>query len=61
MTKHALSKLYTEFFESEKSGGLILVFCTVFSIIFANSGWKKDSYLHFWHAHLDLSFGAQQS
>jgi NhaA family Na+:H+ antiporter len=57
MTKHALSKLYTEFFESEKSGGLILVFCTVFSIIFANSGWK-DSYLHFWHAHLDLSFGA---
>ena len=46
-----LTKLYNEFFNSEKAGGLILVFVTVFSLIIANSAWQT-SYINFWH--LDL-------
>jgi NhaA family Na+:H+ antiporter len=42
------TRLYKEFFESEKAGGLILVFCTVISLILANSLFKAD-YTHLWH------------
>jgi NhaA family Na+:H+ antiporter len=57
MAEFRLTKLFREFFESEKTGGLILVFCTVMSILIANSG-LGEGWLHFWHTHLDLSFGA---
>lgn len=57
MAEFRLTKLFREFFESEKTGGLILVFCTVASILIANSA-LGEGWLHFWHAHLDLSFGA---
>ncbi|MDD3077617.1 MAG: Na+/H+ antiporter NhaA [Paludibacter sp.] len=43
-----LTKLYNEFFRSEKTGGLILVFTTVVSLFLANSAWSQG-YLHFWH------------
>ena len=45
------SKLFKEFFESEKSGGIVLVACTVVSMILANSG-LRDSYLGFWHTNI---------
>jgi Na+:H+ antiporter, NhaA family len=48
--------LFREFFESEKAGGLILIICTVISILVANS-FFGTSYLGFWHSHLDLSIG----
>ncbi|HVM88398.1 MAG TPA: Na+/H+ antiporter NhaA [Puia sp.] len=47
--------IFTEFFNSEKSGGLILIFCTIISVAVANSS-VGDAYLHFWHTNLDLSF-----
>jgi NhaA family Na+:H+ antiporter len=43
-----LTKLYKEFFESEKVGGLILVFVTILSLVLANSG-VQASYLRFWN------------
>ena len=43
-----ITRLYKEFFESEKTGGLILVFCTAISLILANSVFKDD-YTYFWH------------
>jgi len=46
-----LTRLYKEFFESEKAGGLILVLVTVFSLVLANSAWQKD-YINFWHFYL---------
>ncbi len=46
-----LSKLYTEFFESEKAGGLILVFATVLSLVLANSSFQSG-YLAFWDTDL---------
>lgn len=43
-----LSKLFTEFFQSEKSGSFILIACTVLSLLIANSSWG-GTYIHFWH------------
>ncbi|MBN2158964.1 MAG: Na+/H+ antiporter NhaA [Spirochaetes bacterium] len=55
MLTNLLSKLYNEFFESEKTGGLILIICTVLSIVAANS-FFGDMYAGIWHRKLDLSF-----
>ena len=41
------TKLFKEFFESEKSGGLTLIACTVISLLVANSTMGAD-YHHFW-------------
>ncbi len=43
-----VTKLFNEFFESEKAGGLLLLFCTVVSLIFANSFLQKE-YFSIWH------------
>jgi NhaA family Na+:H+ antiporter len=44
----ALTKLYTDFFESEKAGGIVLVFVTIVSIVLANSAWGAG-YTGFWN------------
>jgi len=46
-----LTRLYKEFFNSEKTGGLILVFVTIVSLILANTAWQT-SYINFWHIDL---------
>ncbi|GAQ47847.1 sodium:proton antiporter [Flavobacterium psychrophilum] len=46
-----ITGLFKEFFESEKSSGLFLISCTLFSLVIANSA-IANSYLHFWHANL---------
>lgn len=43
-----VTRLFTSFFESEKAGGLVLVFCTMLSLFLANSQ-GSESYLHWWH------------
>lgn len=43
-----LTKLFTSFFESEKASGLILIFCTLISIVITNSE-IGENYLHLWH------------
>ncbi|HLA56708.1 MAG TPA: Na+/H+ antiporter NhaA [Flavobacterium sp.] len=43
-----LTKLFSEFFESEKAGGLILVFVTLVSLVLANSGLQAE-YTAIWH------------
>jgi len=42
------SKLFFEFFESEKTGGIILLISTVISLFLANSFFQSD-YINFWH------------
>ena len=42
-----VTKLFKEFFDSEKSGGLTLIVCTIISLIIANSTFGAD-YQHFW-------------
>ncbi len=48
--------LFKAFFNSEKSGGFILIFCTIIAISIANSPWGAG-FIHFIHSHIDLSFG----
>ncbi len=43
-----ITRLFNEFFESEKASGLILIFCTLISLVLANSLFKDD-YTHLWH------------
>ncbi|MDP3461892.1 MAG: Na+/H+ antiporter NhaA [Bacteroidales bacterium] len=47
----SVTKLFKEFIESEKAGGLILVVVTVLSLVLANSAWQTD-YISFWHTKL---------
>jgi NhaA family Na+:H+ antiporter len=46
-----LSRTFTRFFESKKAGGIVLIACTVVSLLLANSPVGSD-YLHFWHTEL---------
>ena len=41
------TQLYKDFFESEKSGGLVLIAFTLISLFIANSGFG-NSYIHLW-------------
>jgi NhaA family Na+:H+ antiporter len=43
-----ITKLFKDFFESEKAGGFILIICTLLSLLLANSIWS-ESYVHLWH------------
>lgn len=47
-----LTNLFKDFFNSEKVGGLILIFVTVLSLILANSAWQT-AYINFWHFELN--------
>ncbi len=46
-----LSKTFTQFFESEKSSGIMLIICTVISLVIANSFYSA-TYLGFWHSYI---------
>jgi NhaA family Na+:H+ antiporter len=46
-----LTRLFTEFFHSEKASGLILVICTLVSLVLANTAFG-DHYIHGWHTAL---------
>jgi len=41
------TNLFKEFFDSEKAGGLILIACTILSVLLANSNFGAD-YHYFW-------------
>jgi len=40
--------LFQSFFKSEKSGGIVLICCTIISLLLANSSWS-ESYLSIWN------------
>lgn len=46
-----LTRLFVDFFNSEKSGGIVLIFCTVFSLLITNSAFS-ESYQHLWHINI---------
>lgn len=49
--QRALSQTFNRFFASEKAGGIVLIACTVLSLLLANSPVGQD-YLQFWHVQL---------
>ena len=55
MTQQRITvKLFADFFKSEKTGGLLLIGCTVISLLLSNSVFGT-TYLDFWHT----NFGGQ--
>jgi len=46
-----LTKLFKEFYESEKTAGLLLIVCTAVSLILANSPFSSG-YLNFWQQNI---------
>ena len=46
-----ITKLFKDFFESEKAGGFTLIACTLLSLFLANSIWSEN-YLQIWHFQL---------
>ena len=54
-TMHAatlnLSNTFQQFFDSEKSGGILLIICTAVSLLIANSSSGAD-YLGYWQIHV---------
>jgi Na+:H+ antiporter, NhaA family len=47
-----VTKLFSEFFESEKIGGILLIICTITSLLLANSYFSAE-YLNLWHYKLN--------
>jgi len=54
-TSTKTNNIFKDFFDSEKAGGLMLIVCTVASVIIANTS-IGNGYLHFWHSGINLSF-----
>jgi NhaA family Na+:H+ antiporter len=54
--KTKLTKLFVEFLESEQASGIILILCTVISIVIANSYFGKG-YSDFWHTKIGFDIG----
>ncbi len=46
-----VTRLFRDFFESEKAGGLVLIVCTIISLIIANSFWGEN-YQAFWKGYV---------
>jgi NhaA family Na+:H+ antiporter len=46
-----LSRIFLDFFRSEKASGFILIGCTLLSLAIANSSWGS-AYTHLWHTPL---------
>jgi Na+:H+ antiporter, NhaA family len=54
--KTKLTELFVEFFESEQASGIVLIVCTLTSILIANSLWGK-SFMDFWHMKVGFDAG----
>lgn len=48
VVQRKLSKSFKEFFDGEKTSGILLIICTVISLVFANSP-LGENYLQVWH------------
>jgi NhaA family Na+:H+ antiporter len=51
IVKRRLSKTFKNFFDSEKSSGVLLIICTIISLFITNSIFGTN-YLNFWHAYV---------
>jgi len=51
IARRKLSQTFKNFFDSEKSSGVLLIICTAVSLIITNSTFA-ESYFDLWHAHV---------
>ncbi len=54
-TSAIFSEAFTEFIQNQKAVGILLILCTVSSLLLANSMFS-DAYTHFWHKDFSLNF-----
>ena len=54
ITNIKITKLFREFYESEKTSGLLLMLCTVISLVIANS-YFGPAYLNFWETKIGFT------
>jgi len=52
--RQRITNIFLEFTSSEKNSGLVLIFCTIISLILANSAISEE-YIHFWHQHISIN------
>lgn len=43
-----VTRIFNNFFHSEKAGGIVLIICTLVSLFISNSSFGEN-YMHFWH------------
>jgi Na+:H+ antiporter, NhaA family len=55
--KIKFTSLFVEFFESEQASGIVLILCTITSIMIANSYFGKE-YVDFWHIQIGFESNA---
>ena len=53
--RHVFANMFKDFFESEKIAGVLLVICTIISLIISNTAFG-EKYLEFWDSYINLSF-----
>ncbi|HRP00566.1 MAG TPA: Na+/H+ antiporter NhaA, partial [Flavobacteriales bacterium] len=46
-----LTRLFRDLWESERAGGMVLVLCTILSLVLTNSAWGEP-YVGLWHMKL---------
>ena len=46
-----ITRLFKDFFQNEKTAGVILIICTIVSLVLSNCG--LENYAHFWHSPLE--------
>ena len=56
MAQH-ITRLFRDFSAKGSSSGILLLLCTGVSILIANS-FSGETYTHFWHQHVNLSFAS---
>jgi Na+:H+ antiporter, NhaA family len=54
--KFYLTRLFRDFYASGKLSGILLIICTVLTLVFVNVGFG-EFYTNFFHSYSDLSFG----
>jgi len=54
MARTRISHIFIEFIESERTGGFVLVFCALLSMVMSNTAFGA-SYVGLWRRHIDLS------
>ncbi|MDR0955061.1 MAG: Na+/H+ antiporter NhaA [Rikenellaceae bacterium] len=55
---YLLSEGGRHFFHSQWAGGVILLFCSILTLILANLPWTSEWYNHFWHNELSIQIGS---
>jgi len=58
MKRPRLLRIFNQFFQDEQASGIVLLACTIFSILISNSIFG-EAYLKLWHTPIGIQIGEQ--